>query len=192
MESTDSQLIADALRGNDTAFATLLNRHLSGVYKFAYRYVRNADDAEDIAQEAFVRVWKNLKKFDQAKNFKTWLFTIAKNAALDIIKKKRPLLFSQLEREEESLDMVLAPYLAGPELPDVIFERALLKAELAEALNALPAGYRTVLAMRYHDHLKFREIAESLNEPIDTVKSKHRRGLILLKKVVDGRPTALA
>ncbi len=192
MEIPDSQLIADSIHGNQTAFAVLLERHLGGVYKFAYRYTKNADDAEDIAQEAFVRVWKNLGKFDQTKQFKTWLFTIAKNAALDIIKKKRPLLFSQMEREEDSLDAVLAPYLSGPELPDAIFERSLLRSDLAGALEKLPDGYRTVLAMRYNDHLKFREIAESLNEPIDTVKSKHRRGLALLRKVIGKKEDAFA
>jgi len=185
---TDAELIQAVLRGDKNAFPELLNRHLNAVHAFAYRYVRNGEDADDVAQEAFVRVWKNLKKFDQTKNFKTWLFTIAKNAALDLIKKKKPMSFSQIGQEDEALDAFLAPYLTGPELPDAAFERTMARAELKTALDALPVGYRTVLTMRYNDNLKFREIAEVLDEPIDTVKSKHRRGLMLLRKLVPGDP----
>lgn len=186
MEQTDSDLVQSVLKRDKNAFAVLVERHTSAIYKFAYRYLRNGEDAEDITQEAFVRAWKNLKTFDTSRNFKTWLFTIAKNAALDFIKKKKPLLFSQIAREEERLDAFFAPYLAAPELPDVAFMRKTAKAEMRRALDMLPPAYRTVLAMRYHDNLKFREIAETLGEPIDTVKSKHRRGLILLRKIVTG------
>ncbi len=164
----------------------LVDRHAGTVYKFAYRYVRNGDDAQDVSQEAFVRAWKNIKKFDETRNFKTWLFAIAKNAALDLIKKKKPLLFSQIAEEDDQLDTFFAPFLAAPELPDAIFAHKMEKADIARSLATLPPNYRMVLAMRYNDHLKFREIAETLGEPIDTVKSKHRRGLALLRRIVTG------
>jgi RNA polymerase sigma-70 factor, ECF subfamily len=183
---SDNDLVIAVLAGDQAAFASLVDRHLPALYQFAYRYMRSAHDAEDVAQEAFVRAWKHLKKFDDTKNFKTWLFAIAKNAALDMIKKKKPLLFSQIGEEEGKLDTFLAPYVADLESPDIAFERALVKSELAEALAALPAAYRTVLGMRYNDNLKFREIAAALGEPIDTVKSKHRRGLALMRKIVGG------
>lgn len=186
MEQTDLEVIQSVLRGDKDAFAVLVERHAEAVYKFAYRYLRNGGDAEDVAQEAFVRAWKNVKKFDETKNFKTWLFAITKNAALDLIKKKKPLLFSQIAEEDEQLDAFFAPFAPAPELPDAVFSRKMVKADIARSLAALPPGYRTVLAMRYNDHLKFREIAETLGEPIDTVKSKHRRGLALLRKVVTG------
>lgn len=184
MEQTDLEIIQSVLRGDKDAFAALVTRHAEAVYKFAYRYLRNSGDAEDVAQEAFVRAWKNIKKFDETKNFKTWLFAIAKNAALDLIKKKKPLLFSQIAVEDDQLDAFFAPFAPAPELPDAVFARKTARADVARSLAALPPGYRTVLAMRYNDHLKFREIAETLGEPIDTVKSKHRRGLALLRKVM--------
>jgi RNA polymerase sigma-70 factor (ECF subfamily) len=183
-QRTDSDLVVTALAGDQDAFAVLVDRHLPALYQFAYRYMRSAHDAEDVAQEAFVRSWKHLKKFDGTKNFKTWLFAIAKNAALDIIKKKKPLLFSQISEEEGRLETFLSPYVTDPESPDIAFERALVKTELAEALAMLPPSYQTVLGMRYNDNLKFREIAATLGEPIDTVKSKHRRGLALMRKIV--------
>jgi RNA polymerase sigma-70 factor (ECF subfamily) len=180
----DEQLIKESLEGNQTAFAELVSRHLSGVYKFAYRYVRTAADAEDIAQETFVRAWKNLKKFEPTKNLKTWLFTIAKNASLDLLKKKKPAAFSGLAETESELESFLAPYIATGELPGTMIDRKFLKGNMDEALAKLPPAYRAVLALRYNNQLKFREIAEMLGEPIDTVKSKHRRGLIILKNIL--------
>lgn len=182
-EISDSELVVESLQGKDASFAKLVNRHLSGVYNFSYRYVKDAADAEDIAQETFVRAWKNLKKFDTSRNLKTWLFTIAKNASLDMLKKKRPLAFSRISEAEHELESFLAPYIASGEMPEVTVDQKFLKGDMDEALSKLPPGYRAVLALRYNDHLKFREIAEVLREPIDTVKSKHRRGLALLKTV---------
>src|SRR5579872_1588531 len=161
MEKTDAQLIVQSIAGKDAAFAELLARHLSGVYKFAYRYVRNGADAEDIAQETFVRAWKNLKKFDTSKNLKTWLFTIAKNASLDLLKKKKPLAFSNITEVETELESFLAPYVASGEIPEVAIDQKFLKADIDEALKKLPPAYRAVLALRYNEHLKFREIAET-------------------------------
>jgi RNA polymerase sigma-70 factor (ECF subfamily) len=184
MDTTDSHLIIESLAGKDASFAELVSRHLSGVYKFAYRYVRDAADAEDVAQETFVRAWKNLKKFDTSKNLRTWLFTIAKNAALDMLKKKKPLAFSKITETESELESFLAPYVASGELPEIAVDQKFLKGDIDAALAKLPPAYRAVLALRYNEHLKFREIAATLGEPIDTVKSKHRRGLALLRNVL--------
>lgn len=186
MDKTDIELVYATLHEDKNAFALIVDRYLDSVYQFAYRYVQDREEAEDVAQEAFVRAWKNLESFDTARNFKTWLFAIAKNAALDFLKKKKPLLFSRIIEDEERLDSFLAPYMGNAELPDEVFEGKLAAAEMGRALDTLPPAYRTVLSMRYHDNLKFREIAEALGEPIDTVKSKHRRGLMLLRKVMMG------
>jgi RNA polymerase sigma-70 factor, ECF subfamily len=184
MEQTDAQLILESIDGKDSSFAELVNRHLSGVYKFAYRYVRDPADAEDVAQETFVRAWKHLKKFDTSRNLRTWLFTIAKNAALDMLKKKKPMAFSKITEAESELESFLAPYVASGELPEVSVDQKFLKGDLDAALAKLPSAYRAVLALRYNEHLKFREIAATLGEPIDTVKSKHRRGLVLLRNAL--------
>ena len=68
MDPSDNQLIIESLSGKESSFAVLVDRYLSGVFKFAYRYVRDGADAEDIAQETFVRAWKHLKQFDASKN----------------------------------------------------------------------------------------------------------------------------
>jgi RNA polymerase sigma-70 factor (ECF subfamily) len=188
-EKTDRALVEAFFSGNEDSFAALVERHLSMTYKFTYRYLGNADDTNDVVQEVFIKAWKYLKRFDVNRNFKTWLLTIAKNTALDFIKKKKPLLFSKIEEGDGDLDAFLAPYLESADLPDEILGKKDIKERLEEVLNKLTPSYRTVLTMRYTEHFKFREIAEILQEPIDTVKSKHRRGLILLRKALgDLRP----
>lgn len=190
--SDDAALIAAFIKGNGDSFAALVDRHMSMVYKFIYRYVGDADIANDVVQEVFIKVWKNIKKFDQQKNFKTWLLTIAKNTALDAIKKKRAVLFSRIEEGETDLDAFLAPYVESVDLPDELLERKQTKAELDRVLQELAPAYRSVLLLRYVEHLKFREIADVLQEPIDTIKSKHRRALIQLRKILAEAPKAAA
>ena len=188
----DAELIQSFLAGNDGGFSVLLDRYMPMVYRFVYRYLANADDASDVAQETFIRAWKHLKRFDQSRSFRTWILAIARNASLDFIKKKKPILFSQIEAGDVDLDAALAPHVASPELPDAMFDRMTAAHELESALTQLPIPYRVVLTLRYTEHLKFREIAEILQEPIDTVKSKHRRGLMHLKKLVPGLQTEVA
>jgi len=185
-EKADSEIVQESLTGDTGAFAVLVERHLSAVYKFAYCYVRDTAEAEDIAQETFMRAWKHLKKFDMEKNFKTWLFAIAKNASLDFIKKKKPLVFSRIAESEDELASLLAPYTEEGESQAQAMDRRMLKTGLEKAINKLPPPYQTVLSLRYNDNLKFVEIAKKLGEPVDTVKSRHRRGLLMLREVLVG------
>jgi RNA polymerase sigma-70 factor (ECF subfamily) len=179
----DARLISAFIGGDGESFAALVDRHMPMVYRFAYRYTGNADTTNDIVQDVFIKVWKNIKKFDHEKNFKTWLLTITKNTALDFIKKKKAVLFSRIEEGETDLDTFLAPYIEGPDLPDELFSKKQTKADLERVLAELSPSYRIVLLLRYVEHLKFREIADELQEPIDTIKSKHRRALIQLRKI---------
>ncbi len=184
----DAKLVAYFMSGDGDSFAALVDRHMPMVYKFVYRYAGNTDAANDIVQDVFIKVWKNIKKFDAQKNFKTWLLTIAKNTALDAVKKKKAVLFSKIEEGEGAdLDTFLAPYVEGPELPDAVFLKKQDGAELEDALQKLSPSYRNVLMLRYAEHMKFREVAEMLQEPIDTIKSKHRRALIQLRRLLLAR-----
>ena len=180
----DAALVAAFIKGDGESFAALVDRYMPMVYKFTYRYTGNADATNDIVQDVFIKAWKNIKKFDQGKNFKTWLLTIAKNTALDAVKKKKAVLFSHIEEGETDLDAFLAPYVESPDLPDELLQKKLMKADLDRVLQELTPTYRTVLLLRYGEHMKFREIADVLQEPIDTIKSKHRRALIQLRKLL--------
>ncbi len=177
----DILLVENYLKGDEKSLEILIGRYLNPIYNFVYKYLRDPQSAEDIAQEVFVKVWRNIKKFNTKKNFKTWVFAIAKNTALDFIKKKKSVPFSEFENEEG--ENIFAETLADPSpLPDEIFEREDVGRVLNEAVEKLSPKYRAVLFLHYNDHFTFREIADILGEPLDTVKSRHRRALILLKK----------
>ncbi len=184
MESvTDEQLVGEYLQGNEAALTELLERYLKPIYNFVYRYVGSTGDAEDLTQDTFLRAWKHLKRFDPKRRFKTWLFAIAKNASLNWIAKKKPLLlstFEDAEGENPFADSLTDP---GP-LPEEIFERKDLGRALTSAMELLGPDQRTVLYLRYNDHFTLQEIADSLGKPLDTIKSQHRRGLLKLRKLL--------
>ncbi len=180
---SDEKLVAEYLAGDEKALRILIGRYLKPVYNFVYRYVASAGDAEDIVQDVFASVWKNIKKFDQNKSFKTWIFSIAKNASLGWIKKKKPSLFSEFNNKEGDNSLVESIEDSSP-LPDELFVRADLAKKLASAMEKLSPNYRIVLLLHYNDHFTFQEISESLGEPLNTVKSRHRRAIISLRKLL--------
>lgn len=183
MNKSDQELISNYLDGDKESLEILIRSYLKPIYNFVYRYVGNRHEAEDITQEAFVKVWRNLKKFDQSKSFKTWIFQIAKNTAFDILKKKKAIPFSEFENEEGE-NMIIETLADPAKLPSELLEKADIAQMLNAALEQLSPNYRMVLFLRYNDHFNFREIAESLNESLNTIKSRHRRALIALKKLL--------
>jgi len=194
-ERSDQQLITDYLTGDEHSLELLIERYFKPIYGFVYRFVGNVNtqDPEDITQDVFVKVWRHIKKFDKKKSFKTWIFSIAKNTAIDFLKKKRTIPFSEFSArggsafggENADGENVLSEKLVDPSpLPHELLERKEIGDILAKAMEKLSLKYRMVLFLRHNDHFTFREIAESLGEPIDTVKSQHRRALIMLKKEI--------
>lgn len=178
----DQKLIAGYFKGDEKSLEILIKRYLKPIYSFTYRYAGNSYDAEDITQEVFVKMWRNLKKFKRRKSFKTWIFTIAKNTSIDWLKKKKTILFSEFENEAG--ENMLTETLVDPApLPQELLERAGVAQMLSSAMERLSSKYRMVLFLRYNDHFTFKEIAETLREPLNTVKSRHRRALMTLRKL---------
>ncbi len=183
MDRSDQHLIADYLAGDEKSLETLIQRYLKPIYSFTYRYVGGGQDAEDVTQEVFIKIWRHIKRFNQNKNFKTWIFSIAKNTAIDFLKKKKAIPFSEFENEEG--ENMITETLADPSpLPQELLERAGMAQMLTSAIEKLSPKYRMVLFLRYNDHFNFREIAESLGQSLNTVKSQHRRALVMLKNLL--------
>jgi RNA polymerase sigma factor (sigma-70 family) len=159
---------------DEKSLELLIRNYLNSVYNFVLGYVNNPQDAEDIVQETFVRVWRNLKKFDSNKgNFKTWLFSIAKNATIDFLRTKKKLMsFSEIT------DLIVDP--TSPLLELVEQQGTAQKIKIA--MTDLSDKYRQVFSFHHEQGFTFRQIAESLGESVNTVKSRYRRALILLRK----------
>jgi len=182
---TDEQLVANYLKGNEKALEILIKRYLKPIYNFVYRYI-GSEEAEDVTQEVFLKIWRNLKKFKQNKKFKTWIFSIAKNTAIDFLKKKKIIPFSEFEKESKE-NTLIETVPDSFSLPNEFLEKAELAEEINSVLEKLPLSYRMVLFLYYTEHFNFREIAEILGESINTVKSRHRRALLMLKKMLEDK-----
>jgi len=181
---SDEQLVHDYLKHKDEkSLKILIGRYLKPIYGFVYKYTNLLNEAEDITQEVFVKVWRNLKKFDQNKSFKTWIFQIAKNTAIDFLRQKKNIPFSAFETDEGENPLANTLIDQNP-LPTEIFDQQNLAEKLTAAIDKLSEKYRQVLHLHYNNQFTFQEIAETLNEPIDTVKSRHRRALIVLKEIL--------
>ena len=182
---SDQQLIGNYLKNkkNEQPLEVLIQRYLKPIYGFVYKYTGDSQEAEDIAQETFVKVWRNLKKFKKQKNFKSWLFSIAKNTAIDFLKKKRAMQFSDFENERGE-STILEKFIDSSPLPNELLERKDLMGTLAKAIGKLLPKYRKTLLLRHNDNLTFREISEATGEPLNTVKSRYRRAVIMLKKLL--------
>ncbi len=183
MEPTDAQLIAAYRSGDDAALNALVLRYLPLVFRFGYRLTGNAQDAEDVAQATFVKVWRYLKRYRSDASFKAWLFSIARNCAFDVLRKRRDISFSSFENADG--DNALVDSLTDPEpLPDELVARAQDANTLESLLSQLPLSQRTVLLLCYQEQLTFEEISQVIGQPLNTVKSHHRRALITLRKLL--------
>ncbi|MDD5050689.1 MAG: sigma-70 family RNA polymerase sigma factor [Candidatus Pacebacteria bacterium] len=183
MENDDIILIEKSLEGDTSAFEILVSRYLKHIYNFVYHLSGNVDEANDISQEVFVKVWKNLKKFDPEQNFKTWLFSIARNTTIDYFRKKKSISFGDMEiGESTSFEDSLTD---EEPLPDEIFERKELGTFLEKALETLPLEGRTIILLHDKEDLTFEEISKILKKPMNTVKSQYRRAILAFRKTMN-------
>lgn len=186
MDAPDRQLIADYLEGDEQALASLIDRHLPAVYHFALGLTHDAHAAEDIAQESFVKAWKNIRRFIPSESFKAWVFSIARNTAIDLLRKKREIAFSSFETQSGENPLAAALADSAP-LPDELLERAEDIAHVQRLLEGLGPRYRDVLKLRYEQGMTFAEIGRALKKPLHTVKSQHRRALVMLERALQAQ-----
>lgn len=183
---TDKELIESYKNGDGKSLEILVKRHLRAVYGFCYYMAGTRQDAEDIAQEVFLRAWRNLHRFDTEKKFRTWLLGIARNACIDFLRRKKEIPFAEFELDGGG--NLLLDTLADPAIPlPEELERKNMNVALTGAIAHLGVKYRSVLELRALD-LTFREIAEKLQEPLHTVKSRYRRAVFMLKSVLRSTP----
>ena len=176
--SEDSKLINQYLMGDEKSLEVLISKYLKPIYIFIYKNIGSQPEAEDVTQEVFVKVWKNIRKFDQNKNFKPWIFQIAKNTSIDYLRKKKTIPFSRFENEKGQ--NVLVESIAAPPLN--IIGKMSDERIIATAMRGLNHKEQIVINLRHTEGLSFNEIAKTLEESVNTVKSRYRRGLLNLKK----------
>jgi RNA polymerase sigma-70 factor, ECF subfamily len=177
--------VARLRRGDLDALAVLVQRYQHRLYRYLLRLVRQPSEAEDLFQQTWLRVAGQIRRFDPRRNFDAWLFTLARNLAIDHLRRVRPDSLDEWDSREFS---VTPPALrdSAPPVIDALIARERAHF-VATAFEELPAMYREVLALRFEEEMKLEEIAEVLDAPLSTVKSRLRRGLENLREVLDAR-----
>ncbi|MCK9463984.1 MAG: sigma-70 family RNA polymerase sigma factor [Proteobacteria bacterium] len=173
-------LVARAFAGDAEAFEAIVARYQRPVLGLTRRYLRNAADAEDAAQEAFIRAFVHRDRFDAARPLLPWLLAVARHACLDRLRRgRREEIAATVQADDRASD--------GPTAEDALSDRERLE-RLSLALDALPEGQREVVAMFHLDGLAYREIAEALDVPIGTVMTWLHRGRARLREAVLAEP----
>lgn len=178
---SDSELAARFLGGESRAFEALVTRYSRPVFNFVYRFVGDYDEANDVAQTTFIQIHSSLPTARLDMPLRPWIFQIARNKALDHLRRRRAIQFSALESDEDEGESVV-DRLADPDpLPDELFERRDLQRVLAEAILALPPRNRAVVTLRYVNGLTFGEIGQALEMPENTAKTLFQRAKTMLR-----------
>jgi RNA polymerase sigma-70 factor (ECF subfamily) len=155
------ELIASAKQGDRQAFGELVRRHREGVINVVYRMCGDANLAEDAAQEAFIRAWRHLPGYRPRSPFRNWVYRIATNAALDV-----------LRRERETVDIDELPLSSSEAGPEATAEGKERGERVRQAVLELPPASRAALVLREYEGLSYQEIANALDVPIGTVMSR--------------------
>jgi RNA polymerase sigma-70 factor (ECF subfamily) len=159
--------IAQAQSGDDQAFANLVEAYQKQVFSVCYRMLGNANDAEDAAQESFLRAYTNLKSFDTNRSFATWLLSIASHHCIDRLRKKRLPTFSM---DDENHDWWKPPD-PGPD-PEATLVAQQKQARVEAMLNVLKPKDRAAVVLNYWKGYSYQEIAETLSLSVSAVKSR--------------------
>lgn len=177
--ATDSELVVRARSGSEAAYRELLARYQRPVFSLVYRMVRNREQAEDLAQETFVKVFQNITRYDPKYKFSSWIFKIANNVAIDALRRRNPVTVSldgaahaETAEQVEASRIDVASEDADPE---EALEARQLGGAIEQAVGKLRPEYRTAILLRHVEGRPYEEIAEIMDVPLGTVKTHIHR-----------------
>ena len=172
---SDQELVSRAQKGSEKAYRELLGRYQRPVFSLIYRMVRDREQAEDLAQETFIRVFNHIDRYDPQFKFSSWIFKIATNLTIDAIRKKEPVTVSiDGSRYATTADEIEASTITveiRDENPEELLVAKELGGEIEDAIGRLRPEYRTAILLRHVDGRPYEEIAEIMAVPLGTVKT---------------------
>src|SRR5882757_6914917 len=176
-------LVQAAKKGDDSAFEELVRRYDRNVFRIAQHITQNREDAEDVVQEAFLKAYRNLEKFQEQSKFYTWLVRIAVNEALMKLRRRKPertvSLDEDVKTEDDSLPREVADWSPNPEQ---LYNQEELRDILSRTIQGLPPTFRTVFVLRDVEGLSTEETAEALELSVPAVKSRLLRARLQLRE----------
>jgi RNA polymerase sigma-70 factor (ECF subfamily) len=183
---SDSELIQRAQLGDGKAFDTLVVRYQKALYYSIIRIVLNPEEANDVVQEAFIKAYRNLDNYDKQFRFYTWIYRIAVNTALNVVRRRR-LKEDSLEKKSE--DTQFDP--PNIDNQDTDCEIKDISQYVLRALDKLPFEMRTVFIMKVFDEMSYKEIADMLDLTVGTVMSRLNRARTILRKLLNNSEIAV-
>ncbi len=182
---TESAEAARLRRGDPEALEELLARYQHRLYRYLLRFARDRALADDLFQQTWLRVAQKIRQYDPSRNFDGWLFSVARNLAIDHLRRYRPESLDEPVPGDPAGEPRHARLAArGPSALDRVLERERSE-RLVTALGSLPWIYREVLTLRFEEEMKLEELAEVLDVPLSTAKTRLRRGLEQLRQILE-------
>jgi RNA polymerase sigma-70 factor (ECF subfamily) len=186
MKDNELWLIEQSRRGNVDAFEELIRDYKKIAYNIALRVLRNVEDAEDVSQEALIKVFRNIQNFNMQSTFKVWMYRIVVNACLDFKRKKTVDTFSI----DETVDIggsseVQREISDNSNNPDELVEKNYTTEMVGNALSKLDDDYKTIIVLRDIQGFSYNEISQILSCNLGTVKSRLSRARKNLKDIID-------
>jgi len=180
---SDLLLVKEARKGNEKAFASLMNRYRDSIFFMLLKMVNNASDAEDLTIEAFGKAFRNLDLYTPKFAFSTWLFKIATNNCVDFIRKKQvsPIQYDNFQDNLDNVTVNIQSDLPDPEESLINHQKI---AALNDIVNQLKPRYKALIELRYYKEYSYEEISSELNLPIGTVKAQLFRAKTLLYNIL--------
>jgi RNA polymerase sigma-70 factor, ECF subfamily len=186
-DTGDLELVQRVQRGDKLAFDLLVKKYQHKVVKLVARYLRNSADAEDVAQEAFIKAYRALPQFRGDSAFYTWLYRIAINTAKNALvsRDRNPVEFDlDLQNVEES--HTLQARLADPDTPESLLATEEIRETVNRAIEALPEDLRTAIVLRELEGLSYEDIAQAMDCPVGTVRSRIFRAREAIDRKLSG------
>ncbi|KFM94990.1 MAG: RNA polymerase sigma factor SigW [Paenibacillus macerans] len=181
----DARLVKLARKGDQGAFAELVDLYKDKLFHLGYRMLSNRHEAEDVVQETFLRVHKNWSRYDDKQKFSTWIYRIATNLCIDRLRKRKPSYYLDAEmNDQEGMDgYTLIP--GDDKTPETEYLLSETQRTIHQAIAGLPAKYKSVIILRYLQEMSLQEISEVLDMPVTTVKTRVHRGREFLRKKLE-------
>lgn len=189
MDKIDAELMSAFRAGDRRAFDELVDQYADRVYSFTRRITGDDALAEDAAQEAFIKAWKSRARFDESRNFKSWIFAIAHNASIDVLRKRREWSFSSFFRSDDSNEAVdIGESLADESvsMPEA-FDQKVLAGILEDTMRGLTENQRSAVVLHDIEGMTFEEVGKAMGKPMNTAKSHYRRAIASLRRKLEER-----
>ena len=184
-ETSDNVLFQQALAGDQEAFEALFSRYQRSLFRLIYRYVGEYNEAHDVLQQVWLQLYLSLPKLYPNVQLKPWLFTVAHNRSLDVLRRRRFLSFSEVEKGNEEDETAFLNTIPDTSLtPEELVEQRDLQQAIQRAIQTLPGTYRTVVLLYYREQMSYAEIGRVLKMPVSTVKARFHRAKPFLRTVL--------